>query len=446
MKKLIALVLAMVMVLALAACAPSTPDTPSTTAPKDTNPASTPDTTPVEPAADDVELKLWTYPVGNWGDQATVDALIADFNAVYPNIHVSVEYLDYTNGDDKVNTAIEGNAAPDLVFEGPERLVANWGAKGLLVDLSDLMDSEAAGKMYAATKSSCTSADGAMYEFPVCQTAHCMAINRDVFEAAGAWQYVDEETHTWTTENFLKAVQAVYEYGQDPVGVVFCGGQGGDQGNRALITNMYGGTYANAEHTEYTFFSPENVKALETLYAQDGINFDPAIVGGDEIVNFVNGTFAMATCWNVAQEKSNADALTFDVFPMAFPTESGDPILQGGIWGFGVFNNGDQAKIDAAKTFIRFMTEDDAQYTKAVEASSYWAVRDVEGVYEGDELMTEYGTLIPFMGDYYQITKGWAEARTIWWNMLQKVGAGEDVATVLEAAQTDANAAAAAAG
>ena len=27
----------------------------------------------------------------------------------------------------------------------------------------------------------------------------------------------------------------------------------------------------------------ENVKALETLVAQDGINFDPAIVGGDEM-------------------------------------------------------------------------------------------------------------------------------------------------------------------
>ena len=45
---------------------------------------------------------------------------------------------DSTNGDDQVKTAIEGGSAPDLVMEGPERLVANWGAKGLMVDLSDL--------------------------------------------------------------------------------------------------------------------------------------------------------------------------------------------------------------------------------------------------------------------------------------------------------------------
>ena len=35
--------------------------------------------------------------------------------------------------------------------------------------------------------------------------------NKTVFEAAGAMQYVDAENHTWTTDNFLKAVQAVYD-------------------------------------------------------------------------------------------------------------------------------------------------------------------------------------------------------------------------------------------
>ena len=56
--------------------------------------------------------------------------LISSFNAKYPDIKVTVEYLDYTNGDDQVNTAIEGGSAPDLIMEGPERLVANWGKKG----------------------------------------------------------------------------------------------------------------------------------------------------------------------------------------------------------------------------------------------------------------------------------------------------------------------------
>lgn len=48
-------------------------------------------------------------------------------------------------------------------------------------------------------------------------------------------------------------------------------------------------------------------------------------------------------------------------------------------------------------------------------------------IYENDALMTEYGGFMRYMGDYYQITPGWAQAREGWWKMLQKIGDGEDV-------------------
>lgn len=391
-------------------------------------------------SADDVtEISLWTYPIGKWVDEATVAELIADFNAVHPEISVKVEYLDYTNGDDKVNTAIEGGQAPDIVMEGPERLIANWGAKGLMVNVADCVPANT----YASILASCTSPNGEVYEMPVCMIAHCMAINRDVFEAAGALQYLNEETHTWNSvEDFFKAVQAVYDAGYEYVGTVYCGGQGGDQGTRALVTNIGGGTYANADHTAYTYASTENATALSKLFAQDGIDFDPTIVAGDEIQNFVNGTFQMAFCWNISQEVNNADALEFDVLPMAFPSDT-TPLLQGGIWGFGIFNNGDDAKIEAAKTFIKFMTENDEQYGKAVTATSFAPVRDLEG-FAPNAYFPEYSLMSPMMGDYYQITSNWTIARTEWWNMLQRVmdtdGSVEAILAEMTAAQDVANA------
>ena len=440
MKKILAMLLALVMVLSLAACsvekAPVETKAPETQAPAANN-------DPVEtkaPEAEKVEISLWTYPIGNWVDEATVASLIADFNAVYPNITVKVEYLDYTNGDDKVNTAIEGNQAPDIIMEGPERLIANWGAKGLLVDLKDLVP---AGT-YESVAATCTSANGEMYELPVCMITHCMAINRDVFEAAGALQYLNEETRTWNSvEDFFKAVQAVYDAGYEYVGTIYCGGQGGDQGTRALITNIGGGTYANAEHTAYTYASQENAEALAKLYAQDGITFDPAIVASDEITAFVNGTFQMAFCWNISQEVNNADALGFDVLPMAFPSDS-TPSLQGGIWGFGVFNNGNDAKIEAAKTFIKFMTESDEQYFKAVAASSFAPCRDLANSADLNPLLPEYTLVAPMMGDYYQITTNWTQARTEWWNMLQRVmetdGSVDAILAEMQVAQDASNA------
>jgi len=50
---------------------------------------------------------------------------------------------------------------------------------------------------------------------------------------------------------------------------------------------------------------------------------------------------------------------------------------------------------------------------------------------------------MPSMGDYYQVTKGWTTARTEWWNMLQRIGTGGDVATEVATFTKNANAAAA---
>jgi multiple sugar transport system substrate-binding protein len=447
MKKLLALLLALTMVFALAACgSSSTTTTTATEAPAAEAPAA-------EEATDSVvEITLWTYPIGNWGDSATVDSLIADFENANPGIKVTVEYLDYTNGDDQVNTALEGNAAPDLIMEGPERLVANWGAKGYMVDLSDLWTDDALNEVYSSVISACFDSTGASYEYPVCMTAHCMAINLTRFQEVGADQYVDLDTHTWTTEGFVEAVKLL-SASNDTVAAVFCGGQGGDQGTRALINNLYGGTFTNAEHTAYTADSEENVKAIELLAGLDGINFDASIVGGDEINLFRQGVLDMAFCWNIAQQLNtdNNDAgLTNDgdeIAFMAFPTESGDPALCGGIWGFGIFDNGDDAKIEAAKTFIKYMADGEGT-SSAVLASNYFPVRDsaagvdLTGLYAGNEIMTEYTKLMPFLGDYYQVTSGWAEARTAWWNMLQQVGAGADVTEAVAAFCETANAAA----
>ena len=437
MKKFIALLLALALVLSLGACTVTTTDETPTTQATEGN-------TNTEPAAEDVNITLWTYPIGGWGKQETVDALLAAFNEVYPNIHVTVEYLDYTNGDDKVNTAIEGGAAPDLIMEGPERLVANWGDKGLMVDLSDLLDETDIAEINPAALTACYHPNGEVYEYPVVMTAHCMAINKTVFEAAGAMQYLNAETHTWNSvADFYAAIDAVYAYTGSTVGAVFCGGQGGDQGTRALVNNLNGGTFTNTEHTEYTLNSPENIAALKALYDCKGIEYNAAIVGGDEIALFYQGVLNVAFCWNIAQQQNPNAAGTGaektltgdDILFMAFPSDTA-PELCGGIWGFGIFNNGDDAKIAAAKTFIKYMC-DSAATADAVKAATYFAVRntaegvDLSGIWAEDAIMAEYNKLMPMLGDYYQVTTGWAEARRCWWNMLQAVGNGEDAATAV---------------
>lgn len=383
----------------------------------------------------ETEISLWTFPVGNWGNLTAVSGLIAGFHREHPDIHVTVECVDYNSGDQKIRDAVLSGNAPDLVFEGPERLVADWGDQGLLADLSDLWDSDAAGEIYENVRNACRHANGAYYEFPVCMTAHCMAINYDLFREAGALAYIDEETHTWTTQDFIRAVRKLEDYGQNPAGIVYCKNQSGDQGTRALVNNLYGGTFTDAAHRRYAVDSKENRKALQLLKDLKGITFDAEMTSMDEIAMFCSGQLAMTFCWNASIEITQTVSrpeLDFEIFPMAFPVKEGKPGLQGGIWGFGVFDNGDQKRVEAAKTLIRYMTQNDDNYKRAVLTSSLWPVRELDGIYENDRLMTEYSTFMQYMGDYYQITPGWATAREAWWKMLQNVGQGKNITAAVQ--------------
>ena len=463
MKKILALVLALAMALALVACGGNSNSSTSGSTPSSEPVASTGDASTGDADASgsgetsgDVadSITLWTYPIGNWGDEAAVKELTDAFTAE-TGISVTVEYLDYTNGDDRVNTAITANQTPDLIMEGPERLVANWGANGYLVDLSDMLDDEDMAEIQESVMAACTNSDGAVYEYPLVMTAHCMAVNVDAFKEAGADQYLDLENHTWTTEDFKAAVAALYDYYGDTVGAVYCGGQSGDQGTRALVNNLYGGTFTNEDHTAYTWDDPANIQALEELVSMDGIAFDASLQGADEIARFYQGTLKMAFCWNIAQQldpnsAGTGSGLTMngeEIAFMSFPSETGESQLQGGIWGFGVFDNGDDAKIAAAKEFIKYMC--DSEHTAdAVQTANYFAVRDsAEGtdlstIWADNEIMNEYTKLMPYLGDYYQVTTGWAAARTAWWNMLQKIGQGDDVTETVNSYLAEANSAA----
>lgn len=453
LRKLAAISLCAAMTAGLAGCGGGGQETTAANAPA--SDAAAESTTAAEgdttASADATAITLWTYPVGSWTDASVVDGIVANFNKVHPEISVKVEYLDYTSGDDQVTAAIEAGTTPDIILEGPERLVSNWGAAGKLVDLADLWTEDAQADITAvseAVMNACKSPEGVFYEYPLCMNAHCMAINKELFEAADAMQYIDEETRTWTTEDFGKALQALKDSGVDTTGVVYCGGQGGDQGTRALVRNLYSASFTNADHTEWTMNSEAGIKGLQQLvdWTNQGIlSYDAGAVASDELQLFANGTIAMTFCWNASNENQYASQVAFTPYAMTFPSDDGTPDLDGGIYGFGIFNNGDETRIEAAKEFIRFVCDDPTQGPASVQATGFFPVRESFGnVYEGtedEERMSVFASFMPYLGDYYNVTPGWTEQRTAWWNMLQGVFGGADVTETVNSYADTCNAA-----
>ncbi len=445
MKKLLAFLLALTLVLSVTACGQ-------------------------DAAANDeeqsvIELTLWTYPIGDWADETAVNNLLTQFNTVYPDIHVTVQCLDEATGDDSLSTAVDGGVAPDILLAQPDRLVKVWGAEGMLADLSDMWDDADKQEVNETCRSVCFTSDGKCYAYPFAMNVQCMAINYDAFVTAGADQYIDLESRTWTTEQFTQAVKALRDkYGED-VAAVYCSGQNGDQGTRALITNLYGGTFTNDAHTAYTVDSEPIQQALTLLRDTKGIEFDEAINGQEEATLFYHESLKMSFCWSLAQQTAetvdepteegaepvvheagktvNGQTIEF----MSFPSETGESRLEGDVWGFGVFDNGDQEKLDAAKLLIRYFA--DGQGTSAaVKAAGCFPVRaavdgaNLSGIWSGSDVMQEYAKLTDFFGSYPQLTPGWATARTEWWNLLQRIGNGGDPVIETETFVANANAAA----
>ena len=255
-----------------------------------------------------------------------------------------------------------------------------------------------------------------------------MAINYELFESAGALEHINIEEHTWkSVDDFFAAVQKVHDVHNMDVLSIYCKDQGGDQGTRHMISNIAGGTaWSNPEHTEFTVNNEANAQALARLKAQDGVVFNASQAGGDEYMAWLQGFLAMGTCWNAtlhANNKELVDSLDWTVFPMAFPSDS-TPVLAGGFYCLGIFDNADDAKDEAAKLFIEFIGSDEV-YKEAVLAAGQWATRDIGNIYEGNELMATYGMFAPMFGDYYQITTNWTAFRYEMWNALQRIDNGD---------------------
>ena len=420
MKRPLAFLLAAGMTLGLAACGGGSSSSSSTSGSGSTDGSS-------------VTLDLWSFNIGGFTEASNWDSILTAFNQQYPDITVNVTPINYQDGDQKLTSAITSGSGPDIIFEGPERIVGNYAREGLMVDLSDLWTEN--GSDIAEGISSVSQLDGTYYMFPLSVAAHCMAINYEVFEAAGALQYIDEETRTWTTDDFVNAMAAIRDAAAAGTvnvatpGIVYCGAQGGDQGTRALVNNLYSDYYVNEDGTSYTANSENNVKALtllQTMVNDGSLSANASYAAADELQSFANQTCAVTFCWNYSNYTQYAEQTQFTPFAMAFPSDDGTPELEmAGPYGFGVFDNGDQAKIDAAKKFIQFVCDDQTAGTEAVKVTGFFPVHSDWGdVYEGDadaELRAPFALMSDYLGRYYNLTGGWTEQRALWWPMLAEI-------------------------
>ena len=213
---------------------------------------------------------------------------------------------------------------------------------------------------------------------------------------------------------------------------MFSSGQGGDQGTRAFIANLYGGSVTDKDVTKYTTDDPKFVKGLEKAasWIKDGLlNNGSQFDGGADIQNFANGQTSYTILWAPAQNGIQAkllEASKVDVVEVPFPSDSGKPSLEYLVNGFAVFNNKDDKKIAAAKKFVQFIADDKEWGPKGVVRTGAFPVRTSFGKLYEDKRMETISGWTKYYSPYYNTINGFAEMRTLWFPMLQSVSNGDE--------------------
>lgn len=200
-KKLLAALLACVLVASMTACGGKTEDTK-----KDDKGASA-----------KTEITWWAFPtytqenaddsVGTW-ENKIIDA----FEAKNPDIDVKLETVDFTAGPEKITTAIEAGTMADILFDAPGRIIT-YGKAGKLAELGDLFTDEFVKDVNNdALLQSCKDGE-TPYMYPISSAPFYMAMNKEMLEDAGV---ADKVKEGWTILEFVEVLTALKDKGYNP--------------------------------------------------------------------------------------------------------------------------------------------------------------------------------------------------------------------------------------
>ena len=369
-----------------------------------------------------VEINFWNFPNYTVIDDQPgkyEEELVAAFEAKNPGIKVNVQMIDFKSGPDKINTAIAAGTAPDVIYDAPGRIIA-WGKDGALAKLNDMIDDGVKENVSESILRASRAGDD-YYMYPTHHAPFMMAFNKTELEEMGLLNMLNlEGDRSWTVAEFEAFLEAVVAQGKRGP-VVFASSQGGDQGTRAFIANLYDSPITNEDLTEYTVNTENGAKSLEwVVNAIDNglLENGSAVDAGTAIDEFVTGRVIGTLLWSPGLEKLKQESLNFETVFVPYPN-SENPKLEFLVGGLCVLDNGDDAKIAASKKFIDFIANDPEWGAKNIESTGSFAVdQRIETTYDSP-MMKYNATMSNNYSTYYNTIPGFVEMRTFWFPALQ---------------------------
>jgi multiple sugar transport system substrate-binding protein len=323
---------------------------------------------PAEPAGEEmagdekVSLRLWTHQ--NNAFNAGYEALIDKYQEKNPNVEITLETFEYDLYIQTLQTAMPAGEEADVIS-----LFGTWTsqyAERLTTAPDTVMTIAAAEDVFYNAPLGGFIVDGELYGLPHEFNLEYggVLVNKTKFEAAGL-TYPPQ----WDDLNdVLSDAKAMTEV--DDTGIMNVAGFHFTSGdalffNFAAGIRQHGGDYWNADHTAFTFNTPEAKATLEWMLAavNDWGVVDPILFNDEE--NWVGDAFfegkvgiGYIGTWAIAEGQANYPDFEDEWDYFWLPSYQGDPIFVADSgWGLTVSPNSEHKEV--AWDFVKFVTADD---------------------------------------------------------------------------------------
>ena len=370
MKKLIALLLALVMVLGLVACGASEPEAPAAPeAPKAEAPAAPEAEAPAAPEGDEnnplytmptetVSLQVWYAVSGVTGEK--FEALVNEWNAAHPNVTIELSYAgSYADAAEKISANLLTNTAPDVALISAAPLYTgareDWTLATLIEDPAFDKDGIYEGVW-----------EYAQFQNHICALPYGISVpvlyyNKDIVAKIAP----DIETNppqTWD-ELYALAEKAVKEggatYGLDIYDVPWTFKTMLSQNGNSIIDTSSGSVepvYNDAAAVEVGQFW-QKLAANGLMPVDQHGNADKSFQAGQT-------AFLISSSVRLARWGGNTEIADFGCLPM--PSFAQESVALGGNH-LVCFPNGDDAKLAAAWDLLKFLMGEEKHTEFAIE-------------------------------------------------------------------------------
>ena len=429
MKKILAALLAVCMVLSLAACGSKDPTPPANSGTPSTPSGSS--TPAPSGSGDKIEINVVAAQYGQntnnwWADFQD------EFNAAYENINLTVEVISWNDISTVVNTRVSNNQAPDILNID---LFAAYQADGLLLPAEQYVSDETYAKLYPAFLEQSV-VDGTVWAIPDLASARALYYNEDILTAAGV-----EVPTTW--DELKAACEAIKAYDSSiyPWGIDMTT----DEGQAAFAYCIWnnGGDFTDAEGN-WTLNSDKNVEAIE--YAIDLVNSgytntDPANETRYALQDMLGaGKLAMMIGPNSIPTYVSDGGYSVNLGVASIPTNGGNPSVSAGVMDrFMVFDKGHSAeKLEAIKTFFDFFY-DDTRYSEWVLMEGFLPATSTGGeiVASSDPAMAPWVEIVGSCKFYPVAKSEWDDVKQGVINVEQSALLGGNVKELLDELQSN---------